>query len=241
MSSSYTDGERIALDITDTQKLETRAIADIIAFIKSHCDDDVPLSTHLIETDSPSWGSVVKYDPFFTGVKVTDSAEEFSEKIKRDRVLYGLDVANYIASKTLCTHLELEKLVYLAYAEYLCSCGKKLFQDTIYAFEYGPVVDSVYQAFKGSGYDYVHPKQRGRLYSGETSSPAKSRILFAKDGAEKLQCIDDTLKKYGRFNANELVGITHRDGSPWTHVKSYMPFQVIPDDIILKYHHVEQV
>ena len=69
MSSSYTDGTRVALDITEVSLLNSEVIAEIIKEIKQRCGKDVPLSTHLIETDSDSWSSVAEYDPFFEDVE----------------------------------------------------------------------------------------------------------------------------------------------------------------------------
>lgn len=77
---------------------------------------------------------------------------------KKDRKLKGIDVAKYILSKTPCTQLKLQKLVYLCFADYLCDTGKELFTDKIYAFKYGPVVDLTHKdnapwskSFKGLG------------------------------------------------------------------------------------------
>ena len=93
MSSSYTDGTRVALDITDESLLNSEAIGAMLKEIKRICGEDVPLSTHLIETESTSWTSVAEYDPFFEGVVCTKSVAEFSEKIRKDRVLSGLEPA----------------------------------------------------------------------------------------------------------------------------------------------------
>lgn len=101
-------------------------------------------STHYICTDSESWESVVSYDAFFEDAYVVESLEELVFLIRKDLKLSGLDIAKYILSKRRCTHLELEKLTYLCYADYLCEFGKKLCDDTIYAFTYGPVVESVF-------------------------------------------------------------------------------------------------
>lgn len=54
MSSSYTDGTRVALDITDESLLNSEAIGAMLKEIKRICGEDVPLSTHLIETESTS-------------------------------------------------------------------------------------------------------------------------------------------------------------------------------------------
>lgn len=244
MSSSYTDGTRVALDITEGSLLNSKAIAKIIQDIKQSCGKDVPLSTHLIETESDSWASVAEYDPFFEDVECTKSVAEFSEKIAKGRVLTGLDVATYILSKIKCTHLSLEKLVYFAYADYLCEHFERLFEDQIYAFTHGPVVDSVYETYKRSGSQYVKPLEFGvdsDVQTGVKELPARSRILFAKDGTEKLLSIDKTIEKYGKYAAGALVDFTHRTGSPWSHVDSSKAYQVISDELIIAHHHVECV
>lgn len=242
MSSSYTDGTRVALDITEADRLNSQTIAAIISEIKQSCGDDVPLSTHLIETESDSWRSVAAYDPFFEDVLSTRSVKEFSGRIIKSRVLSGLDVANYILSKIRCTHLSLEKLVYFAYADYLCEHSDRLFEDEIYAFTHGPVVRSVYETFKRSGSQYVKPLEFGSdsAVQGDVKElPARSRILFARGGAEKLSSIDRTIERYGVCPAGALVELTHRAGTPWSYVDSSKAYQVIPDELIRKYHYIE--
>ncbi len=187
MSSSYTDGKRIALDITDDSLLNGEAIQKIVRYIKNICGKDVPLSTHMLETGSKEWPSVGKYDPFFEGVVCIDSVESFAEKINKDRVLSGLDVAIYILSKVKCTHLSLEKIVYFAYAEYLCERHERLFEDRIFAFTHGPVIESVYETYKRGGYQYVEPikpETDGDLWTNVGEMPARSRILFARSGGK---------------------------------------------------------
>ena len=43
MSSSYTDGSRVALDITEDCFLNSKAIAEMIEEIRKNCGKDVPL------------------------------------------------------------------------------------------------------------------------------------------------------------------------------------------------------
>lgn len=244
MSSSYTDGNRIALDITDADVLNSDALGKIFRKIKDDCDKDVPLSTHFMETKSDSWESVVSYDPFFEGVECTKSVEEFTGKIKKSRILSGLDVANYILSKIKCTHLSLEKLVYFSYADYLCHYGERLFEDKIYAFTHGPVVAGVYETYKRSGSQYLKPLEFGNdsdIFTGVKELPARSRILFAKNGGEKLASIDKTIELYGRYSPGFLVELTHRAGSPWSRVDSTKAYRTISDDLIVAYHGMETV
>lgn len=239
MSSSYADGTRIALNITKPSLLNREAIAEMIDAIQQSCGKDVPLSTHLIETGSDSWASVAEYDPFFENVVCVTSVADFSEKIKRSRVLSGLDVANYILSKIKCTHRSLENLVYCAYADYLYEYSKRLFEDQIYAFPHGPVVGSVYETYQRSVPQSVQPLEFGDdrdLQTDVKELPAKSRILFAKDGFEKLLSMDKTLEKYGTYTAKALADFTHRAGSPWSHVDISKAYQIISDDLILAHH-----
>ena len=83
MSSSYTDGARVALDITEASQLNSDAIAKIIREIKQSCGDDVPLSTHLIETGTESWESVVKYDLFLRASSAFRRCQIFRRKSKK--------------------------------------------------------------------------------------------------------------------------------------------------------------
>lgn len=236
MSSSYTEGKRIALDITDEAMFRNGVAEGMVTEIQAICGQDVPLSTHLVQTESPDWRSVQEYDSFFADVVCAENVEEFCRIIQRDRVLSGTDVAAYILSRIKCTHLSLEKLVYFAYADYLCLSSKRLFEDKIYAFTYGPVVDSVYKIYKGSGHSYVEADTKNGLRTDIAPMPAKSRILFAEDGLRKLQSIDKTIEAYGGMSAKELVARTHRDGAPWSRVDSEKAYQVIPDALILACH-----
>lgn len=243
MSSSYKEGIRIALDITDKKMLNVNTLSRIVQKIKDVCGEDVPLSTHFVSTESESWESVAMYDPFFKGVKRIESVEEFAATIERSRHLTGMDVANYILSKVRCTHLSLEKLVYFAYADYLCCFSEPLFQDEIYAFTHGPIIKSVYEVYKRSGYQYVAPyyQHDTRVESKKDEMPFQSRILFARKGEEKLCSIDRTIAKYGAYTASRLVELTHRKGSPWSMVDSTKQYQVITDDIIKAHHFAEIV
>jgi len=243
MSSSYTDGTRVALDITEASLLNSESISKIIQSIQKRCGKDVPLSSHLIETKSDTWASVAEYDPFFENVVCTKSAEDFSSKIKKSRVLSGIDVARYILTKIKCTHLSVQKLVYFSYADYLCTRSKRLFEDQIYAFRHGPIVESVYKTYKGSGYQYLNELELDTdrdVQTEVTELPARSRILFAEDGVEKLQSINQTIEKYGRYSARELVEITHRSGSPWSHTDSSKIYQIITDEVIMAHHRAER-
>mgnify|MGYP003299097472 FL=1 len=211
MSSSYSLGTRIALDYIVTDKNVQEELKQHLDKIIKKCGKDVSISTHMIQADDESWKSVCEADHFFKDVKVISSIDKFIQLILKDRKLEGIDVAKYILSKIKCTQLKLQKLVYLCFADYLCDTGKELFTDKIYAFKYGPVVDTVYKRYKEYGYKPIEQETEDRDSKNIFEMPAKSRIIFAEEGTEKILSIDKTLKKYGSLSASELVDLTHKE------------------------------
>lgn len=238
MSSSYTMGKRIALDIINSDIAFLRQTIDKV---KKECGEDVSITTHILQTVSPNFKSVIKYDLFFKDVYLVKDIDEFIKLIRQDRVLKGIDVAKYILSKMESNHLMLEKLTYYCYADYLVKTGKKLFDDKILAYSYGPVIESIYTKFKRRGKDTLSLEEiENKIYNykPKTYLPAKSRILFADSGLEKLNSIDDTLDKYSYFDVWQLVKLTHKDGTPWQRTTQSSE---ITDDLIIKYHKVETI
>ena len=65
----------------------------------------------------------------------------------------------------------------------------------------------------------------------------QGRFLQSLDEKNVINSIQSTFKKYGHLTASELVTITHRKGTPWDHTNIN---NIITDDNILKYHHVEK-
>lgn len=194
----------------------------------------------LRQTDSSNWESVTKKDHFFKDVEVIKDVDEFIKLINRDRVLIGLDVAKYILSKVRCTHLKLEKLVYLCYADYLCRYDKKLFIDKIYAYKYGPVIETVYEKYKVYGYNEIRNDDKDISATNILELPSKSRILFAEDGIRKIGSIDKALDLYGNLTASELVDITHRKNTPWDVSGSGQNSNRVISDIAIKKLHCNE-
>ena len=242
LSSSYYLGIRIAMDyIVLDENIQLRIKNDLDKILKQ-CGRDTSISTHMIQAENKSWEAVCRADYFFKDVIVIKNLGTFIQLIKKDRTLEGIDVARYILSKLRCTHLKLQKLVYLCYAEYLCNTGKELFTDKIFAFKYGPVVDTVYQEYKEYGYKDIKDETEDIDNKNITEMPTRSRILFAEGGTEKVSSIDKTLEKYGGLTSTELVNITHRENTPWTitHKKMEIRYVQIKPEIIRKYHQYER-
>ena len=243
MASAYSIRKRIALDYFEVDILQMDVIQKDIDYILSKCGKDAPISTHYIQTEEVGWDKVIKLDKFFEKAQLIESKEEFVDILLRDRVLKGIDIAKYILTKVPCTHLKLEKLVYMCYADYLCEFGSRLFEDRIYAYKFGPVIESVYEKYKKSGYDCLEVEDDTFMYDEAAKKmPSRSRILSSEDGLKKLISIDKTLEKYTKYSASELVDITHHKQSPWSQAGAgSLSYKVIEDVLIQKYHKYEEI
>lgn len=240
LSSSYKQGMRIALDFPIKDGARTDDVMRGIDSIQKCCGAGTFLSIHTVITETPEWQSVIKADSFFDDVKFFDDLNDFISTIKESKTLCGLDIARYILGRVECTHLKLEKLVYLCYAEYLCRTGKKLFEDRIFAFKYGPVVSSVYEYYKTFGAMNIDEEDEKIPSIKNRQMSSKSRILFSEDGLEKIDCIDETLKYYGDLTAIQLVDLTHLQDTPWNKTYNGGFYEKISDDCIKKYHKNER-
>lgn len=227
IGSSYLKKKRIALHYVLRDISMLKVIQEDVKKIERECGKDIGISTHIVTTDNHMWKSVYESDPFFEDIKVVDNVDEFIELIKKDKILKGRDVANYILTKGEYTHIQLQKLTYLCYVEYLCKYGKKMFNDKIYAFRYGPVVDSIYKKYKN---------EKGKLSVDKKRELAiRSRLMNSIDGIEKIECIDETLKKYSKFDFRVLIKITHAKNSAWSKVYDKdRKFNIMSDELILK-------
>ena len=236
ISSSYSKRTRIAYDVTSKEAIDRDVIKQINKEIKTKCGDDVRLGFQCIHVESASWDDVVKADGFFKDMLVIPTLDEFIELINKDRDLTAGDVANYIICKLRCTHLRMQKILYLCYADYLCQTGKKLFDDKIVAYSFGPVITSVYDIYKGKYGDLSDTSQK-MPFGEKVQLAARSKILFTKDGTSKAYSIDKTIERYKHYSARALVAVTHRNGTPWSQVSVG---KVIPDEFIKAYHYIEE-
>ncbi|MFT0898119.1 Panacea domain-containing protein [Candidatus Methanoprimaticola sp. MG2] len=246
LSSSYSTRSRIALHRPYHGRIDYSEVGPIVSRIEGCFGGaTVQMGVHIMQTRSDDWESVTEEDPYFKGVRVIDSVDEFIRLIKMDEFLRGVDVAKYILKTVPCTHTRVNKLTYMCYADYLCSTGRRMFTDDIYAFTYGPVVETVWDSLKEFGHS-------GRViaYNEELDdstqmdiSPSRmsirSRILFAANGAEILHSIDATLRRFEDFPTGELVDLTHREMTPWSLTDRSYKFSRISDDLILDYHRNE--
>ncbi len=127
-------------------------------------------------------------------------------------MLTAKNVASYFIEKSSkldedndLTNLKLQKMLYYTQVENLKETGKAAFSDEIEAWQYGPVVRSVYDWLKSCG-----------PYTISSFDVEIDRYTLDKK-AEAL--LDSVWNKYSKYSASYLVKKTH-DGSlsPWESV-----------------------
>lgn len=99
------------------------------------------------------------------------------------------------------SNLQLQKLVYISHGYMLGWKNKPLSEDPMEAWEYGPVVGSVYHAFKDH--------KRNKI------TVSKEVLTDLDDDEDAEHIIGGVLDKYGKMSAPELVSLTHQKGTPW--------------------------
>ena len=96
------------------------------------------------------------------------------------------------------SNLKLQKLLYYAQGIHLALYGAPLFADKIVAWQYGPVVEDVYQKYKINGSEPI----------ADFDLPIEN---FTADEENTLQFTQDA---FGQFSAWKLADMTHEE-TPW--------------------------
>lgn len=123
-------------------------------------------------------------------------------------------VSGLAAAKRLCqisdwslSNLSIQKLLYIAHMFRLGQRGKPLVLDNFEAWDYGPVIPSVYHAAKIYG-------------SGPVRNVFRSVENISEESAEN-KWLEDVYSALGDKTPGALVAITHTDNGAWA--KNYIP------------------
>lgn len=114
---------------------------------------------------------------------------------------YILDRARQTADPSL-TPMQLLKLVYVAHGYMLGRHGRPLLTEPVQAWQYGPVVPSVYhatKAFRSSPVSHVPGAQWGYPFT-----------------AEERAVMDSVVSTYSAASGTVLSAATHQPGTPWS-------------------------
>jgi len=159
---------------------------------------------------------------------------------------YFLDLAK--ADGKRLDPMQVQKLVYFAHGWNLAIKNEPLVSERVQAWRYGPVIPSVYHAFKKYGNGTIEgnaaecqlPQESWFTQGWSTEIPFSIR----DNGDEQKNQFTERLlervwRAYGGFSGIQLSNITHEPGSPWDKAWNGsgggLRSSVIGDDVIREY------
>ncbi|ALT82430.1 hypothetical protein Si023_01799 [Streptococcus infantarius subsp. infantarius] len=231
VASSYAEGVRVGYHLVYEGKIPENVIEEKMKKISDIKRTDI--GVHSFVTTSEEWESVVELDSFFGDVVICPDFDGFMEVLESDLEIKAVDVAKFFLAMKSFSHLQVQKLVYLAYEKYLLKYDEKLFKERIVAYKYGPVVEEVYCIFKKYGSKTIEIDDETEYILEDIHLPqALGRMLLLKDAEKVVPILLDVIKEYGNLSASELVKLTHSDGGPWYTVYEPNMNCEITDDVI---------
>jgi uncharacterized phage-associated protein len=140
----------------------------------------------------------------------------------------ALEIAKYILAVVseygdVVTNLKLQKLLFYAQVWHLVKKQAPLFEEDAVAWQFGPVIPEVYDAYK----------KYGRLPITDETSQADIDVL----DAESQRYMDKFLLTYMDYSAISLANMTHNE-APWRDAfeKNSNGGEIIPQDILQQYY-----
>ncbi|MBD3827309.1 MULTISPECIES: type II toxin-antitoxin system antitoxin SocA domain-containing protein [Stenotrophomonas] len=143
-------------------------------------------------------------------------------------------IANYFLDKAshegrALTPMQILKLVYVAHGWYLGFRGEPLINEPVEAWQYGPVIRSLYRKVKKFGSSAVTEK----LTTFEFPFGGVATV----EDPKVASLLNNVWNGYGHFGGIKLSEMTHMKGSPWWKVWNddaghARKCAVIPDDVI---------
>ncbi len=152
-------------------------------------------------------------------------------------------IANYFLELAKKEHkdidpLKLQKLVFIAHGWHLGIHEAPLVKERVEAWEWGPVIPSVYHAFKHFGRRPVtEPGEDAEWNPLGSIEPIVPKV--EESDRKTTDFLSEVWKIYGKYSGIQLSNLTHEKESPWDKVRRANEdhrWLVIGDDIIQKYY-----
>ncbi|AMB99903.1 hypothetical protein AWM75_07940 [Aerococcus urinaehominis] len=185
------------------------------------------LAIHYLTTDDLTIASIKDKDPFFEGIEFYTDLGLFIDKLDgliSQATISPLAFSKLLLSKFKLDKLEIQKVLYLIYAECLQN-GVKLFNESPVAYLYGPVFEDVYQEYKSQA--------RGAKIEVDLSY--EDLILLPKTvyTPEVRKTTERIIDAIATKTGGALIDITHAPDGPWDMVYEEGCNREIPDSLIL--------
>ncbi len=121
------------------------------------------------------------------------------------------------------TPMKLQKLIYCLYKEYYKSTGRALFDERFEAWKYGPVLRSVYDAFKKYGANAIKDfaaATDGNIY-----------VVNQKTSSNFKNSFEKTWRQYRDYDGIVLSSFTHQSNTAWRKAIDRRGIYLLDEDI----------
>jgi uncharacterized phage-associated protein len=135
------------------------------------------------------------------------------------------------------TQMKLQKLVYISHGFKLALLDEALISDPVQAWQYGPVIPTLYEEFKGFGSSNITQPATDIVIDEESFEHTFVPVEINHNDNETRQLIQTVWEKYKAFSGPNLSDLTHRQGTPWS--ETYLPgmfHNTIPNETIKNYY-----
>lgn len=135
------------------------------------------------------------------------------------------------------THLKLQKLAFFVHAWGLALKGKPVVDENFEAWNYGPVLSSLYHELKNFGSKPIS----NYLVEIDPATGKQIAKVPKQDDSEFWGLVDQVWDRYGKMSAAHLSTLSHEAGGPWEKARAEMRetfsgFSDISDESIRRFY-----
>jgi len=145
-------------------------------------------------------------------------------------------LAHYDAERYDLTNLRLNKLIFFIHAESLRARPDGLIRNHFEAWQFGPVIRPVFDAFKVHGENWITGPAQYLDYASGKQMPIPYDDIRPVD----TEIIVQGFEEYSRFSTGQLVALSHEPGGPWdviyrAHLVDKTQSPRIPNELIRRH------
>jgi uncharacterized phage-associated protein len=128
--------------------------------------------------------------------------------------------------------MKIQKLVYLAHGWNLGIYKSPLLGEEVQAWQYGPVISSLYHEFKNYGSGMISGDATNYELDEKTLKINTVAPAIPASDTQSHRLIEQVWSKYKHLSGIQLSSITHQDGTPWSLIFRGHHSSSIPDALI---------
>ena len=153
-------------------------------------------------------------------------------------------IANYYLKKAISsdqedsmTQMKVLKLVYFAHGWYAGLLDKKLINNSIEAWKYGPVVPELYKEIKHYGLRPIDEPVQRYDNDFEVWNPYDE-----PEEAEAIELLDEVWKVYGPLTGIQLSNYSHDSKGPWARTRNEQreKYGYVPNGVEIPYSYIRE-